>query len=202
MTDRPSLWRATWARIREVLSDPAPAPLFPLTEVSATVTALPPLPCGCPDTPGHYQGICSGRCLGPLTPFQAQAQIARTITDAEGLSLLQNPDGLKWSEAFCRVTGFADQDWALVWFANAIMTGLDTANRNARKVETDLLEKLHRAEERLAATQRLYETELNARLLAESNLERRNTDLAALRRVLAEVRRQAADLGGILGARS
>lgn len=43
--------------------------------------------------------------------------------------LLQTTDGLKWAQEFCRITGFADEAWAMAWFCNAICVGFDEANR-------------------------------------------------------------------------
>jgi hypothetical protein len=36
-----------------------------------------------------------------------------------------------WAREFCRITGFADESWAISWFCNAIMAGFDEANRRA-----------------------------------------------------------------------
>jgi hypothetical protein len=47
------------------------------------------------------------------------------ISDEESKALLQTMDGAKWANAFCRVTGFSDEGWALAWFCNAIMATYD-----------------------------------------------------------------------------
>jgi hypothetical protein len=49
--------------------------------------------------------------------------------------LLNTIDGKVWAEAFCRITGFKDEGWALAWFCNAIMAGYDEATRRAKTSE-------------------------------------------------------------------
>jgi hypothetical protein len=41
------------------------------------------------------------------------------------VDLLQTMDARVWAKEFCRITGFADEEWAVSWFANAIMCGWD-----------------------------------------------------------------------------
>lgn len=44
------------------------------------------------------------------------------MTDVD---LLQTMDARVWAKEFCRITGFTDEEWAVTWFANAIMCGWD-----------------------------------------------------------------------------
>jgi hypothetical protein len=53
--------------------------------------------------------------LVPVTPPPPEKEV----------DLLQTMDGVIWAREFCRITGFQDEDWARVWFANAIMVGWD-----------------------------------------------------------------------------
>jgi hypothetical protein len=39
--------------------------------------------------------------------------------------ILQTMDARVWAKEFCKITGFKDEEWAISWFANAIMTGWD-----------------------------------------------------------------------------
>lgn len=48
--------------------------------------------------------------------------------------LLSTCDAAVWAKRFCETTGFADEGWALSWFANAIMTGYDVATRKAADI--------------------------------------------------------------------
>jgi hypothetical protein len=58
-----------------------------------------------------------------------------SMRDGDPNWLLSTMDGKVWADEFCKVTGFADADWALTWFCNAIMVGWDHANRkNASEV--------------------------------------------------------------------
>ena len=53
----------------------------------------------------------------------------RPVSDEEALGLLQTADGLRWSSAFCRATGFPDRAWADTWFCNACQAGYDAGQR-------------------------------------------------------------------------
>lgn len=84
-------------------------------------------------------GPCDG-CLckafvssqeSPQATVPSSLREREPISDEEALALVQTMDGRKWADAFCRTTGFPDEDWALTWFCNAIMAGYDEAQRRS-----------------------------------------------------------------------
>lgn len=74
-------------------------------------------------------------------PFGEHGDLPRrTTSPSEQHNLLSTTDGAIWAQEFCRITGFADEGWALAWFCNAIMTGFDQANRSRDRKAQEIVD--------------------------------------------------------------
>ncbi len=86
------------------------------------------------DEPPYSCARCKCKAYEPIRALSASQPSRRCEKAMQDHELLQTMDGMKWAQEFCRITGFADEAWALAWFCNAIMTGWDHAHRK-RDVE-------------------------------------------------------------------